>query len=395
MKWLLAWIRRHNAGRSPAAKRASYGLLAGVVGAVSNLFLFTIKLAIGLFAGSISIITDAINNLSDMLSSAVTVIGFKVAAKKPDRSHPFGHERSETIAGFFIAIVMAFVGLQFIQSSFEKIMQPAPLRFSPWVLLILGLSVLLKLGQVLFYQRLGHEIHSQTLAITAKDSLNDIYTTIAVLISIWVQKLSGWQLDGYVGLGVALYILISAIHLMRGFIDDLLGEQPPADLIAKMTQKLDRYDTILGYHDLLVHRYGPNSIFASVHIELDSEWSLNQAHQVIDRIEHDFWHQLGIHLVCHLDPIDIGSQQTAQLYEVVQDVIAHYQLGLKTHDFHIEKLVNDDYLIQFDVVVPEHVKISDDELLVAINHDLRKQLGHVTAEITFDHNYMIKNRTLI
>ena len=395
MQLFLDWLAKKNRHRSALERRANYGFFAGLVGIISNLILFGLKIVIGVISGSIAIITDAVNNLSDMLSSVVTVIGFKMAEKKPDHDHPYGHERSETIAGFLISMVILFVGLQCATTSFKKILDPVSVSYAPAVYVVLALSIGLKIWQVLFYRRVGQIIDSLTLVATAKDSLNDVYATIAVLVSAVIQNMTGWQLDGYVGLAVAIYILISALTMIRSFISSLLGHQPEDALLAKMTTLLDDSEAILGYHDLMVHQYGPNSIFATVHIELDSGWSLNHAHKVIDKIEHDFWHQQHIHMVCHVDPIDIRSRKSAQIYEAVQAVIGHYQLGLQTHDFHVERLVNSDHLIQFDVIVPDSVKVSDDELLVGINHDLRKILGDVTAEITFDHNYAMHDHTLI
>lgn len=395
MYLFLKYFKKRIAQQTPIEQRVSYGILSGSVGLGSNLILFILKIMIGLFSGSISIITDAINNLSDMLSSGLTVIGFKMAGKKPDHEHPYGHERSESISGLLISIVIMFVGLQFVKSSLDKIISPSALRLNITVYVILVISIILKLAQVYFYRLIGKTIDSPTLIATAKDSLNDVFTTIAVLLSALIQASTGWHLDGWVGLGVAIYILFSAASLIRTFINDLLGHQPGHELVEKMDALLQTYDDILGFHDLLIHQYGPNMIFASVHVEFDSNWTLNQAHHVTDKIEHDFWHQAQIHLVCHIDPIDINNQKYAKIYEAVQAVIKHYELGLTTHDFHVEELVNGDKLIQFDVVVPEHITTSDDELLVSINHDLRKILGQVTAEITFDHNYICDDHSLI
>ncbi|MCH4057000.1 MAG: cation diffusion facilitator family transporter [Lactobacillaceae bacterium] len=395
MKFLLQKLAVKTRHQSAITARTSYGITVTAIGAGSNLLLFAAKIAIGLLSGSVAIVTDAINNLSDLLSSLVALIGFKIAAKKPDRSHPFGHERSETIAGFIIGIVIMFVGLQFVLTSINKIQTPTLIHYRWPVYLILVLSMALKLWQVTFYRQIGHQIKSDTLMVTAKDSLNDVYTTGAVLISAILQNLTHWPLDGYVSLGVAIYILVSAISMLHTFINDLLGHQPAPALSHRIVDQLSHYQNILGYHDLIVHQYGANTIFATVHIELASLLSLTPAYKIIDKIEHDFWHHLEIHLVCQIDLIDIQHRRTAQVYETVQAVINHYNLGLKTHDFHIERLVNHDHLIQFDLVVPEQVTISDDELLVAINHDLRKILGAVTVEVTFDHNYFSENHTLI
>lgn len=395
MHLFLKYFQKRIASQSSVEQRTSYGILSGSVGLSSNLILFIMKIAIGIFSGSISIVTDAINNLSDVMSAGLTIVGFKMAGKKPDHEHPYGHQRSELISGLLIAIVIMFVGLQFVKSSLDKIINPSGIRMSMMVYFILLISIVLKLGQVYFYRLVGKTIASATLIATARDSLNDVFTTVAVLISMLIQARTGWHLDGWIGLAVAIYILISAATLLRTFISDLLGHQPEAALVEKMDALLATYDDILGFHDLLIHQYGPNMVFASVHVEFDSNWTLNQAHHVTDKIEHDFWHQAQIHLVCHIDPIDINNQKYAKIYEAVQAVIKHYQLGLTTHDFHVEELVNGDELIQFDVVVPEHITTNDDELLVAVNHDLRQILGDVTAEITFDHNYIGDDHTLI
>ena len=293
-----------------ATDRTMIGKLAGYLGLLSNALLFVAKFLIGLSAQSVSIMADAINSLSDTASSFLTLIGFRIAAKPADREHPYGHERFEYISGFVVSLLITFVGFQFLKNAFEKIIAPEPIRLSPWLFIVLILSIGLKLWQGLMYRQLAKKIDSATLQANGQDSFNDVLTTVAVLLSALIEWGTGWRVDGYIGLLIALYILFSGIMMIRTFINELLGARPTEAEIREMEDRLDRYPTILGYHDLLVHNYGPKNRFASVHIEVNESWSLSQAHEVIDAIEHDFQRNLQVELVCHLDPVPIQINST-------------------------------------------------------------------------------------
>lgn len=364
--------------------RTSFGFLAGSLGLVSNGLLFVMKFLIGLFAQSVSIMADAINSLSDTASSVLTLVGFRIAAKPADKEHPYGHERFEYISGFMISIIITFVGFQFLISSIEKIMDPSNIKLSPLVFIILLLSIVIKIWQSFMYQKIAAKIDSETLKASSQDSLNDVITTAAVLLSALVELFTGLHIDGWMGLLIALYILYSGLKMVKEFIDELLGSRPSAEEILVMEEHLKEYPAILGYHDLLVHSYGPKKQFATVHIEVDDTWSLNHAHDIINSIEKDFRETLKVELVCHLDPVAVKSPEYQQKWEIVKEAITALQLNLRVHDFRIEK-----NQLSFDVVVPPKCPQTDAEIRKKLTNYLTTRLGDVTLEITFDHNYLL------
>ncbi|MDH6364050.1 cation diffusion facilitator family transporter [Enterococcus sp. PF1-24] len=375
-------------GNSAATNRSKVGILAAILGLISNGVLFASKLLIGLLSGSVSIMADAINNLSDAASSILTLVGFKVASKPADKEHPYGHERFEYISGLIVSFLVTYVGIQFLQSSIKKIMQPTALNLTPIIFIVLLLSVLVKFWQSQMYRQLGKSIRSGSLKAAAQDSLNDVITTATVLVSAGVELLTGWQIDGYMGLGIAIYILYSGIMMIRDFINELMGSRPTQEEVEAMENKLSAYTTILGYHDLLVHNYGPNKRFASVHIEVNEEWDLHHAHEVIDKIEKEFKKDLQVDLVCHLDPVPVNDGEFMVVYQQVLAIVHQLNLELRLHDFRIEKSQNP-ILLSFDLVVPAKFTLSDQEIEAAIQRQLQRKIGEYQMQITFDHNYLL------
>lgn len=387
MNRLLAWYEKRSVEKGKDGRTSVSGL-AGVVGLLSNLVLFTAKITIGLLSGSVSITADAMNNLSDSASSVLTLISAYVSGKPADREHPYGHQRFEYISGLVISIIILFVGAQFLQTSFQRILNPESVRMTVPMLLVLVLSVLLKMGQGYFYQKTSQHIHSQMLAASAKDSFNDVYTTTAVLLSAFIERLSGWQIDGYMGLLIALYIIWNGIQLIRAFVDVLMGKSPKEEEIDRIIDYLDSRVEIIGYHDLLLHKYGPNKKFGTIHIEVDDSWELNRAHAVIDQIESDFEEQFGIELVCHLDPVAIHSEEQNHIYRMIKKILRSYDLGLKFHDFRIER-EGQRQVILFDLVVPHETQFSNQELLHKIEADIRTNIGEYEVTIIFDRVYLL------
>jgi len=364
-------------------RRQRVGILSGRVGLVSNLFLFVIKLIAGLMSGSISIVTDAMNNLGDSASSVITLFGFRAASKPADKEHPFGHERSEYISGLIISIIIIYVGLQFLSSSFNQIMHPTPLNTSALVFVLLIVSIVIKVLQGQFYRKMAKEIQSNTLQNSAQDSINDVYITTMVLVSSLVETWTGWQIDGYAGGLLSLFIIYSGIQAIRDSIDDLLGKRPSKVEIRQMKDLLDQYDNIVGYHDLLVHSYGPNQTFATIHIEIDDSWNLTRAHHLIDCIEEDFKHKLGVELVCHLDPIAIQNEHDTAIYRQVKAILKDF--NLKFHDFKIEHQT-----ILFDIVLPDNPQLTDDALFMQIEQKIHEQIGNYEVKIIFDRLDLLK-----
>ena len=366
-------------------QRTKVGQIAGVVGLVSNIVLFLGKFSIGFIANSVSIMADAINSLSDMISSILTLVGFKVAAKPADKEHPYGHERFEYISGLAVSFIIMLVGVQFLQSSFNKILDPESITFSVLIFIVLLASIIIKIWQGKMYGKLAKKIDSQTLQASGKDSLNDVFITITVLLSALVEYISGWHIDGFVGFVLALYIIYTGIKMIKDFIDELLGSRPLDYEIQIMEARLANYPSILGYHDLLVHNYGPQSKFASVHIEVDASWDLTDAHQVIDMIEKDFKENLEVELVCHLDPVAIHDDQYLKINQELNNILADLNQGLKMHDLSIKN----HNVLQFDLVIPEGITENENQLVEDIRQLVMKRIGNYHLDVRLDHNYLL------
>lgn len=380
LKFLMSYIQK----KSNKDLRTNYGILSGILGLFSNLLLFVMKFVIGISAHSVSILADAINNLTDTASSIVTLFGFRVAAKPADSEHPYGHERFEYISGFVISILITVVGFQFLTSSVKRIINPANIKLSLWVFIILLLSVCIKFWQSRMYSNIAKKIKSGTLKASAQDSMNDVLTTVAVLVSAGVEWLTGWRVDGYIGTLIALYILYNGISMVRGFVNELLGSRPTDKEIIEMEKRLDSYQSILGYHDLLVHSYGPKKQFASVHIEVDETYDLNYAHEITDTIEKDFWTNLHVALVCHLDPVAINDEEYQRKLLLLKEILFRIDPNLRIHDFRIEG-----GKLSFDIVVPQHTALSDEDIREQLQQKISYVLGNYQLEVTFDHNYLL------
>lgn len=368
--------------------REAVGILAGVLGLFSNLILFVAKLLIGQISGSVSIMADAMNNLSDTASSIITLAGFKVAGKPADEEHPYGHERFEYISGFVVSFLVTYVGVRFLDSSFDKILDPSSVKLSPIIFVVLILSILMKFWQNLMYRRLAKKIDSNTLKATAQDSINDVYTTIAVLLSALIEWLTGWQIDGYIGFLIALYIIYTGIKMIKEFIDELMGVRAPQEEISQIKKLLDEYPNIIGYHDLLIHSYGPSSVFASVHIEVNEDWSLPHAHEVIDDIEQTVKEHMNVDLVCHLDPYPIDDPDFKRVAPKMRKVLRDIDSNLRMHDLRIDTTTTPE-TFHFDLVVPENIKLSDLELSEYISQIYISRYEPATLNITFDRTYLL------
>lgn len=379
------FLKKAQKSKDKETQRTRVGELAGKLGFLSNIILFIGKFVIGFTAGSVSIMADAMNSLSDTISSILTLIGFRVASKPADSEHPYGHERFEYISGLIISFIITFVGFQFLQSSVKKIIAPENIRLSSYLFVVLIVSILVKIWQGRMYLTLSRKINSETLKAASKDSLNDVYTTAAVLVSALVEWGTGLKIDGYVGFLLALYIVYSGLSMVKDFIGELLGSRPTDKEIKEMEDRLSASTAILGYHDLLVHDYGPQKRFASVHIEVDASWSLTRAHQVIDQIEKDFHENLGVELVCHLDPVAIQDIEYLTVSNTVQSIIFQIDRKLRLHDFRIKN----ENTLQFDLVVPDNFHLTERQLLAEIQQLVEQTMGDYQLDVTFDHNYLL------
>ena len=368
---------------SPAV-RAAIGQLSGIVGILCNILLFLAKLLIGTISGSLSICADAMNNLSDAASSIVTLIGFRLAEKPADADHPFGHARFEYLSGLAIAAMIMLIGFELLKSSVSKILSPAPVLFSVPLVLVLILSIAAKLWLFAFNRRLGTHISSQTLTATALDSRNDVLTTAVVFAAVLVEKFSGWQVDGWMGLAVALFILYSSVSLARETISPLLGEAASPELSQLILDTVRMHPMVLGYHDLMVHDYGPGQRFASLHVEMDSREDPLLCHEVIDDLERKCYREHNIHLVIHYDPIVLGDAELDRMRDRIQSLLFRYDERITFHDLRMVPGARHINLL-FDVVLPEELMNQQRLILAFIDRELNtsKEIRY-HVKITFD-----------
>lgn len=354
--------------------RTRYGLSAGIFGIVTNAILFAFKLAIGLIGNSITIVADAINNLSDAGSSVVTLVGFKLSATPPDKDHPFGHARYEYIASLFVSVVVLFIGIMLFKSSIEKCITPEQVTVSVYTYIVLGVAIAMKLVQMLLYLDFSKAIGSGALKASAVDSRNDVLTTLAVLISTIVIDVAGDKIspkvsvDGIMGIAVSLFIIVSSVLLLKDAISPILGEKPPKELVDKMTAKILSYDGVIGVHDLVVHSYGANHCFVVAHVEVPADVEITKSHDVIDNIEHDFWNEMHIRLNIHMDPVDTENADLAVLKLRAQTALSALDENLSLHDFRLVSGQTHTNML-FDVVIPYDSKITLDDVKNAMQNE--------------------------
>ena len=365
--------------------RERYGTLAAAVGILSNIFLCIIKGLIGLFSGSIAVTADAVNNLSDAGSSVITLLAFKIAGKPADEEHPYGHARIEYISGMAVSFIIILLGLELMGSSFEKILHPEEVGVSALTYLVLIVSIAVKLWQGMFNRSLGKRISSEALQATAADSLNDVFSTGAVLLSTLVYQFTAIPIDGWVGMLVAIFITVSGVKLIMETGSPLLGQAPDPQMVRELEEKITAYDGVIGIHDLQVHNYGPGRVFATVHAEVPANRDILVSHDIIDNIEREVGHEMNLNLVIHMDPVVTDDERLNQLHAQVQQIVVGIDSNLSMHDFRAVFGPTHTNLV-FDVVVPPGFSLSDSELSRRIEQQVQT-LGSYFCVITVDHNY--------
>lgn len=346
--------------------RARYGLSAGIFGIVTNALLCAFKLAVGFIGHSVTIVADAVNNLSDAGSSTVTLVGFKLSAIPADRKHPFGHARYEYITELLVAMVILFIGIMLLKSSIEKCIVPEEVTVNVYTYVVLGVAIVMKIAQMLLYRDFSKAIDSGALKASATDSRNDVIATLVVLISTVVIDVTGVNIDGYAGIAVSLFIIISSALLLKDAMSPILGEKPDGELVNKIKTKILSYDGIIGMHDLVVHSYGANQHFAIAHAEVPADGDILSTHDLIDNIEHDFWNEMHVHLNIHLDPVDTNNPQLTGLKLRATEVLEKLDPLLTLHDFRMVPGDTHTNLL-FDVVVPFESKLTKNDILSALN----------------------------
>ena len=380
------FIHRPDQAQDPDV-RTAYGNLAGAVGMVCNLLLCVGKLTVGTLFGSIAIMADALNNLSDASSNVVSLVGFKLASKAPDAEHPFGHARYEYLAGLVVSVTILGIGFSLLKESAVKVLHPTQVVFSWLTVAVLAASILVKLWMSGFNRTIGRIIRSETLIATAADSRNDVLSTGAVLIATILCHLTGWNvLDGLMGVGVAVFILISGWGLVMDTLSPLLGESPSEDLVDHIEQKVLSYPGVLGMHDLMVHDYGPGHQFASLHVELPAEEDLLEAHDLIDNIERDFMKNDRLMVTIHYDPIVTSDAAVGVLRARLTERLRQMDPALSLHDLRIVPGKTHTNVL-FDLVLPAGYTGDQVELLSQLEQFIKEQDPTYNCIIKLEQSY--------
>jgi len=364
--------------------RAKIGKLSGGIGILVNGILALGKMIAGGLSGSMAIMADGLNNLSDTASSVVTLLGFKFAEKPADKKHPYGHARYEYLASLTVAMLILVIGFELAQSSFEKILSPSEVNYSGYTIILLAVSVAVKLILMLFYRTMGRKIQSSALLATAADCRNDVITTTAVLVSALIESITELKIDGVVGLLVSLFILYSGISMAREIISPLLGEAADPQLQKQLTEYVASCPMVIGCHDLMVHDYGPGRRYASIHVEMDKGVDPLSCHDIIDDIERACMHIFGVHLVVHYDPVTVDDPETQRLKNLVETILKVMDPRLELHDFRMISK-KDGKELMFDVILPDDLQSQKQHIKEILDTAL-KQLdpGQYTLNITFD-----------
>ena len=367
--------------------RTRYGMLASVVGIFCNVLLFSVKLAIGLILSSLAVTADAFNNLSDAASSIISFVGVKMAGKPADAEHPFGHGRIEYIAALIVSFLVIEVGFTFFKSSISKIMHPEEITFDPVPFIILILSILVQLWMAFFNNKLGKRIDSKVMLATAADSLGDVITTSATVISIVICHFTSINVDAIAGLIVSGIVIWSGVSIAKDTLEPLIGQRVPSELYQKITDMVESYEGIVGAHDLIVHNYGPNRSMATIHAEVPNDVSIEASHEIIDRIERDAKKELNILLVIHMDPVEMRDEEVLELRDKTSHIVHALDPELHFHDFRVLK-ENEQKNLIFDLVVPDSYTEKDANRvmhqLIALLHEMEK---NVDCIITLDRSF--------
>ena len=370
-----------------AKVRQAYGRLSGLVGIVCNVILFTCKLLAGLMTGAVSIMADAFNNLSDAASSIVTLIGFYMAGKPADPDHPFGHGRIEYLSGLFVAAAILMTGFELLKTSVEKILHPEALSFSAISIVILIASILMKMWMARFNFNLGHKIKSQAMQATATDSLSDCIATSAVLVGVIVTMITGKNIDGFIGVLVALFVCVAGFNAAKETIQPLLGQAPDPDLVDNIKKRVKQEDMILGIHDLVIHDYGPGRRMITLHAEISYKEDIMEAHDMIDNVERDLMQEFQCTATIHMDPVVTDDEELNLMREKVEALVRTLDASWKIHDFRMVRGNTHSNLI-FDLVVPTDALKDKFEIEAKVRDLIHIMNPNYNAVITVEQSYV-------
>ena len=385
MNFLVRRFIKNYQDTKDANVRTSVGKLSGIVGIFSNLFLFVIKFVIGTIVHSVSIQADGVNNLTDAGSNIISILSFHLANKPADKDHPFGHERTETIASLFVGILILVLGFETAKESISKVIHPGSIDFRIASVIILLISIIVKYWMYAYNKKLSKTYDSSLLEATALDSISDVCGTTAVLVSTLLSPVLHFNLDGYMGIVVSGIILYGAYGLLRDMINSLIGEAPDPELVHNIVDMIMAHPAILGVHDMMLHNYGPNKIFASAHVEVDSSKDIFETHDHIDNIEREVKKNMNIDLVLHMDPVKVNDPETELYRAKVVEAIHQIDPKWRFHDFRIVSGPTHVNLV-FDLVIPFEEKYAQEEieemLLKHIESDKK-----IYLVLTIDHPY--------
>ena len=371
--------------KSPAV-RQRYGVVSGVVGILCNALLCTAKIAAGLLTGAVSIVADGINNLSDGGSCVVSLLGFKMAGKPADDKHPFGHGRIEYVAGLIVSFIIVLMGVELAKTSLDKIFHPEEISFSWITPAVLGISILVKLWMCFFNRKMGDKIDSAVLRATAMDSLSDVAATSAVLAGFVIGYWARVNLDGYLGVLVALFILYTGVSTAKGTLDLLLGEAPDPEFVKQIQQEVLSYPEIIGVHDLIVHNYGPGHSVVSLHAEVPCDVDILKIHDTIDNAERDLKKKLDCEVVIHMDPIITDDKETNEIHQKLSSIVRLLDSRVTIHDFRMVKGPTHTNLI-FDIVVPHQFRLTDDQVVESLRQAVKALDARYEIVVNVDKAY--------
>lgn len=363
--------------------RERYGIFSSFVGIFCNIFLCVSKLLIGVMSGSISIISDGFNNLSDCASCFVTILGYKMAAKPADKDHPFGHGRMEYLTSLVIAVVIIVVGFELLKNSFDKLIHPTSLEYSNVALAVVIISIFVKIWMGLFNRKLGKRINSSIMLATSKDSMNDVAATSATLIALVGSLWTDFPLDAIMGILVSAFIFISGFGIVKETVDLLLGRPVDEELVKKLETIVDASEISLGMHDLVIHSYGPGNMMGSVHIEVDCRKNIMDIHEAIDELEREIYNILKINITIHMDPVDPEDELTKVCRQMIQNIAKEIDSALSVHDFRAFTC-GDSIKLVFDMLIPFDCKIKEENIKKEIDDRLAHKEENYLTVITFD-----------
>lgn len=368
--------------------RTAYGILASIVGIACNFVLFAVKLAIGTIIQSISVTADAFNNLSDAASSIIGFIGVKMASRPADEEHPFGHGRYEYITALVVAFLVLQVGFSCFKSAIDRAFHPEDMSFNFIMIGILVFSILVKVWLGFFNRKLGRKVNSSVMKATSADAFGDVLVTSATVLSIIISKITGFNVDGYMGIVVSVFVIIAGFNIAKDTLEPLVGAAVSKETYDLITNKVESYEGIIGSHDLIVHSYGPNHTMATIHAEVPSNMEFEEAHELIDCIERDFLREENIFLVIHMDPIEVNNLEVMEARDAVVTIIRELDQEASMHDFRLVNGTNRINLI-FDLLVPHnYTEEQEENIIKEVSKRVKQYDERYECVITLEHGFI-------